>query len=239
MISITFKLPVEYFANITVRRALDNSAKFVRDYWLAKSPHQSGEYAQGLLQDKSIIVRPGEITVQNLSKHANWVEVGHRAFNIGLAILNSSKKTRVSKEGYKYLPIRIPNRGKTRYRAIATQRKVKEDFTKTIPKGKIPVIATYGGIGKYEPRKRLQTPLIAKTQGGNIVTISEKAIRKDPSKWVSPAVEGKKISEKVRNETEPMVMRMIMQAILGEKERQKQLHGRNPKWFKPSMVKKR
>jgi hypothetical protein len=238
-VKIVMKMPVEFFANITMRRALDNSAKFVRDYWLSLSPHQSGEYASGLLQDKSIIVRPGEIVIQNLAKHANWYEVGHKAFNIGLAILSSSKKTRVSKDGYRYLPIRIPNRGKTKFRATSTQKKVKDDFKRTVPKGKIPIIKTYGGIGKYEQRKLLKKPLKATSTDGNIVTISEKAIRQDPTKWLSPAVEGKKLSEKVQRETEPLVMNMIRQAILGEKERQKQTTGKNPKWFKPSMTKKK
>lgn len=238
-VKITFKIPVEFYANLTVKRAMDNAANFVRDMWLSRAPHVTGEYAQGLLQDKSVIVRPGEITIQNVAKHAEWYEFGHRAFNIGLAILAKSKKARVSKEGFRYLPIRITKRGSAKFRAPSIQKNIKDAFKRTIPKGKIPTVSKYGAIAQYMPRKRLQVPLKAKPgTPGDVVTISEKAIRKDPTKWRVPAQPAKKLAEKVKKETEPMVLNMLRQALTGEQERQKQMHGKNPAWYKRSMKNK-
>ena len=236
-VEVSYRVPSELYANVTTRAAMINAANFVRDLWLSESPHVSGEYARGLLNPKSVRVLAGEITVVNHAKHAKFCEYGHRAFNIGLAMLNNSSKTKVSKDGSRYLVIRIDSKGKSRIRSAAVKGNVKKAFIDTMPLGsKYPVVRKYGGIAKYEQRKRLQKPLVAKSSGkGTTVTISEKAIRADPNKWRVPALPGKGLARKIHDEAEPLVKEMLRRAIEGERLRYERGHGRSPTWYRKTM----
>jgi hypothetical protein len=215
-----------------------NCADFVRDMWLSRAPHVSGAYANGLLESNSVIVRQGSILIQNLAQHAQWYEYGHNGFNIGKRILLTSKKVKVSKDGFRFLRFRMNEKGPTKFRSENVARGVKQSFRNALPTGSVrPQINSYGGIAAYERRKRLMKPMMAKSKQGGWLTISEKAIKANPDKWWIPAMVGKNLAKKIQEETRPLVMEMLRRAVEGERLRQKKATNKDPVWYRKSMSK--
>ena len=232
-VKISFQIPKELHSNISTRKAIINCANYVRDLWLADAPHVSGEYARGLLQKDSVQIKAGEIIIQNLAPHAKWYEEGHRTFNIGLAILKNSKKAKTSKEGFKYLTFKMKEKGPTKFRSPSVKKNVTDAFRKTMPTGGrlAPIIRTYGGVSRYIARRRLAKPMMVKTGKSEWITISEKAIRRDPMKWQMPAMKGRKLAKKIKREAELHVRDMLRRVIEGERIRQLKTKGTKPSWY--------
>lgn len=186
------------------------------------------------MQSNSVKVFAGEIIVTNFCDHAQYYEDGRRAFNIATAILNGGKGVKTAKDGTRYKTIVIKKRPETRFRSPSIATRVTNSFKATFPIGmKAPKVETYGGIKKYKPRKALQNVLKAKQRSDKtILTISEKTLREDPSRWKVPAMQGKKIAEKVQKEGSTYVAEAVRRAIEGEMARQSKM-GKSPSWSVP------
>lgn len=236
MVKIVYKYPNEIGSNANIKRTLENAAMFVRDLWLARAPYATGAYAAGLLHSGSVKVGNGEIVIENKAKHAAVLEHGFSSYNLGLAILNGGKGVKTSKDGNRYKKIVIGPSYATRYRQKTVQQQVQKSFSKLAPLGLKPNQFTkYGGVKKYTPRKSLQQLLKPKQKPGQIqiLTISEKAIKEDPTKWRMPAREGRKIAAEVQKDARQVVTDAIRAAIQNEKGRMQQ-RGRTPAWYKPT-----
>ena len=232
-IEVSFKIPQEMSSNATIKKHLWNIAKFIRDYWIAKSPSVTGEYAKGLLQSGSIKVAGNEITVRNLAKHAQYYEFGHAAFNIGLKMLQNGRGVKVSKEGFRYKHVKIGDKHATKYRKENVAAGVSNSFMSMTPMGMgLPLITSYGAAPEYHAKKSLTKmlkPGKVTRKGSDCLTISEKAIRLNPNKWLVPAMQGKNLAKKVQQEVRPLIIQSLHAIVKAEKERQTS-KGRTPQW---------
>lgn len=224
--------------NATVRRAIQNSAEFIRDLWLARAPYKSGKYAQGLTHAGSIRVSRGRVEIINHAKHAQAIEMGVKSYNLAMAILNSGKGVKISKEGYRYKKIKIEESPAARYRKPSVAQSVQKSFSKLAPLGMRPNSLTkYGGIRSYTARKRLQKPLKPqKTTNIGLFTISEKAQKANPNKWQIPEREGRNLARDVHRDAKPLISDAIRKAVQQERDRQKRTKGKVPAWYNPAMA---
>jgi hypothetical protein len=232
-VEINFTVPRELASNSTIKKHLWNIAKYIRDYWIAKSPSVNGEYVKGLLNPGSIKVIGENIIVRNLSKHAQFYEFGHRAFNIGMKMLNNGRGVYVSKEGFRYKRVKISDRLETKFRKESVSASVSQSFMSLTPMGlNLPVISKYGATPQYQSRKSLQKMLkpgkVVK-EGADCLTISEKTIRLNPSKWLVPAMQGRHLAKEVQKEVRPLIMQSLHAIVKAEKVRQRS-KGRTPQW---------
>lgn len=236
-VKIEFKFPAELSRNSTIRTALVNTATFVRDMWLARSPYATGEYAKGLTQSGSIKVEQGRMIIENKSRHAAIVEYGFRSFNLGLAMLNSGKGVKVSADGNRYKVIKIEPKERAAFRSQGVANQVQKSFASIMPIGMPrPQISKYGGLKTYQTRRPLLRPLKGKkpsTSGPRgIFVISEKAIKENPMKWQMPARAGMNLSKTVSEECRPYVIEAIKGAVQAEADRQMRAKGQQPAWNK-------
>lgn len=228
-VRITFDKRV--WGNPAVQRAIWNAARFVRDLWLARSPHLGGDYARGLTRQQSIGVTPGVITVRNLATHAAYYEKGVRAFNWGMRTLEKGKNVKISKDGFRYKVIRIEPKGRVAFRKPSVPAAVIAAFRQTIPRGRTK-FSNYEGIDRYRARRALQKPIkarkpLASAMKGFFV-VSEKAIRNDPRKWMHKKVEGKHLARDIEAEATPIIQRAIDQAVAAERARQERMRRMTP-----------
>jgi len=240
MVKIVFNYPKSLGRNVTVMNAIKDSAEFIRDLWLARSPYVSGDYANGLLHSGSVRVRDGKIEITNFSKHAAIIENGFSAYNWGMKVLLGGKNVKVSKEGNRYKIIHIKQATQTKFRKESVSQRIMSSYQKLIPIGMKTNLATkYGNVRRYEPKRALRRPLKpGKAKSGTprgFFVVSEKAIRENPSKWTMPQRAGRKLGEQVQKESSPLIKQAIAKAVQFERNRQYRLRGGNPKWYKPSM----
>lgn len=221
-VQIVVKFDRSLYGNPAVQKALWNAARFIRDLWLSRAPNLSGAYARGLQKPQSIIVRPGEIVVQNLAPAAGFYESGTRAFNWGLETLRRGKNVKTSKDGFKYKVIHIKPQGRVAFRKPTVGLGVIAAFRATIPKGRT-TFAAYQGfkdIGRYKPRAILAKPLKAKKPlaagMSGFFVVSERAIRENPRRWFHERVEGHFVARDVQREAEPIVARALAQVSAAE-----------------------
>lgn len=240
MIEISFALPTDLGRNLLINRQMHAVAEFVRDLWLARSPYSSGAYVKGLQHPGSIKITHDRIIVRNMCPHAEYVEYGHGAFNIGLAMLNNGRNVKVSASGNRYKTVVIPPKTESRTRSAKVAGKVTQSFKKMAPMGMTaPKTDKYGKMKRYVARKGLKTQLKNRAIGEEtILTVSEKSIKEDPSRWRIPAMDGRYLAQEVRREAMPYVENAIKQAFLAEKERQERQKGQSPKWYKPGLLRK-
>lgn len=239
-IEISFNVPKEIMNNATIKKHLWNIGYFVRDLWLAKSPYAGGSYAAGLARPGSVTVKGNRIVVTNFCRHAQYVEYGHRAFNIGLAMLNNGRNVKTSADGNRYKKVKIDPSPTSRYRKETVATNIKQKFARIAPIGmKLPKIDRYGVVPAYKTRQTLLKPLkpgpVRKTPRG-IFTISERAIREDPSKWLVPVMEARHLGKNVQQEAKPYVVQTLRDIVQAERARQQRVRGKNPKWYKPRMT---
>lgn len=222
-VKITFKFDRRLWANPAVQKVIMNASKMVRDLWLARSPSLSGDYADGLRKQGSIVVKPGEITVTNLSKHALVYETGAKAFNWGLAMLKAGGKgVKRAKDGSKYRIIKVDPKGRVAFRKASVGAQVVAAFRATVPRGRT-TFAAYSGksdIGAYKQHGRLGKPIkarkpLASSMKGFFV-VSEKAIKADPKRWFHAKVPGHFLARAIQREAAPIVARAISQAAQAE-----------------------
>lgn len=232
-IEVSFTVPKELSANATIKKHLWNIANYIRDYWLAKSPSVTGEYAKGLLQNGSVKVTGNVIIIRNLSDHAKYYEFGHQAFNIGMKMLNNGKNVKISKEGFRYKHIKIGDKLQTKSRKDSVAAGVSQSFMSLTPMGmNLPVISRYGATPHYQAKKSLKKvlkPGKVIRKGSDVLTVSEKAIRLDPSKWLVPKMEGRNLAKTVQKEVKPLIIHSLHAIVKAEKERQSR-NGRTPQW---------
>lgn len=241
MVEISFNYPPELARNLTVNRALKDAANFIRDLWVAKSPYATGAYADGLYQSGSVKVGNGKVRIINYAKHAATVEYGFQGYNLGMAMLNSGRNVKTSKEGHRYKVISIKEQPTARHRKSSVAQGVQSSFAKLMPLGMKPNQHTkYGGLKRYNARRGLRKPI----KGGRpnphgprgVFTISEKAIRQDPSKWMVPDREGKFLAQEVQKETRAVIRQVLRKAVKLESQRQKRVKGVTPKWHNPQVA---
>lgn len=240
MVEISFSLPSDLGRNLLINRQMHAVAEFVRDLWLARSPYSSGAYVKGLSHPGSIKITHDRIIVRNMCPHAEYVEYGHGAFNIGMAMLNNGRNVKMSATGNRYKTVVIPPRSEGRTRSARVAGKVTQSFRKMAPMGmNPPKVDKYGKMKRYVARKSLKNPLKSRMSGEEtILTISEKSIKEDPSRWRIPAIDGRYLAQEVRREALPYVENAIKQAFLAEKERQERQKGKAPTWYKPGLLRK-
>jgi len=221
-VSVEFDFAPELARNHNTRRMLWNLALFVRDLWVARAPTGSGAYVRGLYAAGSVRVQGGKIKIVNYAKHAEYVENGHRAFNLGLAILSGAKVKR-SKAGFKYKVIHVEPKAKATFRPPSVGASVTRAFEKGVPRMVKSALARYGGMKKYEAHRRLSRParpgrISAQAMRGFFV-ISEKSIREDPSRWMSPSVPGRYLAKRIQKEAGPIIKAAIAEATKAENQR--------------------
>ena len=226
-VKIVIKFSDSLLRNLTINRAIHNAALFIRDFWLARSPYNSGDYARGLLHAGSIQVGNGKIVVENKSKYADYLEYGTRSFNIGQKLLANGKGVKISKDGHRYKRIRIEPNRRTRMRAESVQAQVLRSFDRLTPLGmNQSKVTKYGGVKNYETRRSLLRPLVGKaplkTAFKGIFTISDKMC---PPKWQVPARGGQFLARDVQSEAGPIAVDAIKAAVRAEKERQSRMKG--------------
>ena len=236
---IKFNFPKGMLKNHNTREAIKNAANFIRDLWLSKVPNKGGGYAKGLQQPGSVKVEDGRITITNFAKHAGIVENGFKSYNIGLKILANGKGVKVSKDGNRYKIVRLPERSEKKIELKDKSSHVTNAFKRTIPKA----LNSAWGHKTYERPKQLHAALNKQKQkqgttASKLVVISEKAIKKDPTKWQMPAREGKKIAEAVFKEARPLIAEAVRQAQIAEVSRQTK-RGQTPSWAKPARKQQR
>jgi hypothetical protein len=235
MVKVAFSFPPEIARNPRVRSALLDAGNFVRDLWLARAPYSSGDYARGLMHAGSVKLTGNKLEITNTCPHAAVVEFGFRSYNIGLAILNSGKGVRMSAEGFRYKVIKIGDTAKARYRQASVAQAVQKSYAKLAPIG---LSNPNFKFGAYKPRMSLQKPLKPGAVRGTsqVLTISEKAIKQNPDKWRMPSRDGKKLGERIQKEGAVIIKDVVRRIIAQERDRQKRLYGKKPRWFKPSMA---
>ena len=226
-VKIVIKFSDSLLRNLTINRAINNAALFIRDFWLARSPYNSGDYARGLLHAGSIQVGNGKIVIENKSKYADYLEYGTRSFNIGQKLLANGKGVKISKDGHRYKRIKIEPNLRTRMRAESVQAQVVRSFDRLTPLGmNQSKVTKYGGIKNYETRRSLLRPIKGKaplkTAFKGIFTISDKTC---PPKWQVPAKGGQFLAREVQQEAGPIAVAAIQAAVQAEKERQKRTKG--------------
>jgi len=235
-VEVVFEIPREIAYNATIRRHLWNVGYFVRDLWLARSPYAGGGYARGLTLAGSVSVKGNKIHVSNFCKHAQYVEYGHRSFNIGLAMLKNGRNVKVSKDGNRYKRVKIDRSPTSRYRRESVASSVKQKFQRLAPLGmRLPRIDRYGQAPVYPQRKSLMKPIKpgAPRKGPEgIFTVSERAIKEDPSRWLVPALAGRYLARQVQEEARPFVVQTMRDMVQGERARQQRLTGKEPRWYK-------
>lgn len=205
-----------------MKRAIWNSAKFLRDLWLSRSPTLGGDYAKGLQRPSSIVITPGKIIVQNFSKHARIYEDGARSFNWGLATLAKGKNVKRTKAGDKFKVIFIKPTGRVAFRRPTVGNAVIAAFRATIPKGRT-TFASYSGpkdLARYKSRASLAKPIKAKKplKGAmkGFFVVSERAIRENPKRWFHERLEGHHLARDVEREALPIIERALAQAAAAE-----------------------
>lgn len=221
-VKIVFKFDRRLWKNEAVKRTVLNAAKMVRDLWLARCPNLSGDYANGLRKQRSIIISPGKIEISNLSEHAAAYEYGVKAFNWGLQTLKKGKNVKRSKDGSKYKIIRVKPQGRVAFRKPSVGNSVIASFRATVPKGRT-TFAAYTGkqnIGSYKQRlilgKKLKPKKALKSAMSGFFVVSEKSIKADPKKWFHDKVPGHFLARGIQREAEPIIKRAISQTVAAE-----------------------
>lgn len=222
-VRITIKFDRRLFGNPAIQRTLWNAAKMVRDLWLSRAPHVSGDYVDGLRHPGSIAIRPGVIEVTNFSEHAQVYEFGHKAFNWGLKMLEKGgAKVKTAKDGSKYRIIKVDPAARASFRKPSVGAAVITAFKATVPRGRGKFKAYSGSadIGKYHQHVRLgkaikAKPPLASGMSGFFV-VSEKAIKADPKKWFHDKMPGFKLAASVQREAAPIIKEAIAQALSAE-----------------------
>ncbi|MGZ3772948.1 MAG: hypothetical protein ACXVCY_04180 [Pseudobdellovibrionaceae bacterium] len=232
---IKFNFPKGMLKNRNTRESIKNAANFVRDLWLSRVPNKAGGYAKGLQQPGSVKVEDGKITVTNFCPYAGYVENGFKSYNIGMRILANGKGVKVSKDGYRYKIVRIPERSSKSPDLKDKSKQVINAFRNTIPKQ----LSSAWGHKTYERPKSLQAHLSKKKQekgntASKLLVISEKTIKKDPTKWQMPAREGQKIAKKVFEDAKAYIAQAIKQAHAAEVQRQVTRGNSKPSWARPA-----
>lgn len=222
-VKITFRFDRRLWASPAIQKTIMNAAKMVRDLWLARSPSITGDYADGLRKQGSIVVKPGEIMISNLSKHAAVYEYGTKAFNWGLAMLKGGKGVKRAKDGSRYKIIKITPAGRAAFRKASVSAQVVASFRGTLPKGRM-TFAAYSGkkdIGVYAQHKRLAKPIKARSPLQSAMkgffVVSEKAIKADPKKWFHDKVPGHFLARQVQREAAPIIEKAIAQTAAAER----------------------
>ena len=229
-VSIRVKFQPELFHNITTRRMIENAAYYMRDLWLSKSPNGGGPYGQGLQQPGSVIVHTNSFKITNFAKHAEVYEFGHRAFNLGLRMLERGRVFKRTKKGDLIKIMRIPDKKQTtRFRSPSVGAQTTKRFEGTLPR----YIMEHGAVRKYQTSFRLAQPLKASIKGSGrsqFFVVSIQAIMRDRSKWEIPAMEGRHLGDAVLDEGLPVIRAQMEETIVRELDRQQKL-GRTPQWY--------
>jgi len=218
-VSIQFSFPASVIRNLNVRKQLYNAALFARDLWVSMSPRGSGQYIDGLMQGKSIVISGGTITITNFSRTAQFFEEGHRAFNIGMKMLQNGKNVKHAKDGSRYKIIKMPigMRKQATYSKPSVAASITRNFKGLVPAGM--KIKSYGDTPSYRARK-FRPISGGKKRNNEIMVVSERAIRMNPSKWYVPAMAGRKIGQKVKEIANPVIQQAILNASIAEMQRQ-------------------
>jgi hypothetical protein len=231
-VSVEFDYPRELIRNANISKMIWNTALFVRDLWIARSPNGSGGYIKGLTSPGSVSVSNGKIRIINKCSYAQYVESGHRQFNLGMAILNGGKGVKRSKEGFKYKIIFVKQTPKAKFRQPSVGASITKAFAKGVPKMVKASLQRYGALTKYQANKRIRKPLKSGKPRSNAMkgffVISEKAIKDDPSKWMSPQVPGRFLAKRVQKEAERYVQAAIDEAVKSEQQRMDRTKVRKP-----------
>lgn len=235
-LAVEFDYPRELLRNANISRMLWNTALFVRDLWIARSPTSSGAYIKGLMAQGSVSVSGGKIRIVNKAPHAQFVESGRKSYNMGMAILNGGKGVKRSKEGFKYKVIFVKPKPTASFRKPSVGASITRAFAKGVPKMIQASIQRYGAMTKYQANKRISKPLKPGKPRSNAMkgffVISEKAIKEDPSKWLSPEVPGRFLAKRVQKEAERYVQAAINEAVKAEKQRQRKVQAKRPMTLK-------